>query len=461
MIESPELGTVGVGEATIPPILDLLRFLSINEANFVEQTKATYKLGIKFNDWARLGASYWHPFGTFGVPINRRPFYQAFLKAQAAGLDPQFNDFSLCAALGDADRFRFPETQATGPATGLRYALHFDATLVARYLRAYAERLGVKRLEKMVTTATPMENGFLRALTFSDGSTHEADLFIDCSGFRGILIEQVLRTGYEDWTHWLPCDRAVAMPTSSIEPRPPYTQAFARPAGWRWRIPLQHRTGNGYVYSSAHTSDDAAIADLVDQAGTPNVEPRMLRFTTGRRKLFWNKNVVALGLAAGFLEPLESTSIQLAISGVYNLLDHFPDMDFEASNISAYNAELIAEMSHIRDFIILHYCTTKRDDTEFWRDCAAMDLPNSLCERMDLYRYSGRIPNRPGELFTDLSWFYIYEGMDIRPDRYDPMMDVVQTEQLSEILQGLANETGKALSVAPYHDSFFAKSQLV
>ena len=458
VVESPDIGTVGVGEATIPPILDLLRFLSIDEANFVQQTQATYKLGIKFTDWGQLGEAYWHPFGTFGVPINRRPFYQAFLRAQAAGMKPRFNDFSLCAALGDADRFRFPDTQAEGPASGLRYALHFDAALVARYLRAYAERLGVKRLEKTVTTAAQREDGFLTALTFADGSFHAADLFIDCSGFRGVLIEQILHTGYEDWTRWLPCDRAVAMPTALSGPRPPYTQAFARPAGWRWRIPLQHRAGNGYVYSSACISDEAALADLTKQVGAPEAEPRFLRFTTGRRKAFWNKNVVALGLASGFLEPLESTSIHLAISGIYNLLDHFPDTDFEPTNTAAYNAELIAEMNHIRDFIILHYCMTRRDDSAFWLQCASMEVPETLRERIELYCRSARISNRPGELFTDVSWFYIYQGLGIQPDRYDPLMDVVPMEKFRDILGKLATATNSAARAARPHDSFFSSS---
>ena len=456
VVESPDIGTVGVGEATIPPILDLLRFLSIDEANFVAQTQATYKLGIRFTDWGRVGERYWHPFGTFGVPINRRPFYQAFLKARADGLRPRFHDFSLGAALGDAGLFRFPDPSGEGSAGGLRHALHFDAALVAKYLRLYAERLGVKRVEKTVTAAEQRADGFLTALSFSDGGTIAGDLFIDCSGFRGVLIEQILHTGYEDWTHWLPCDRAVAMPTGLDGPRPPFTEAFARPAGWRWRIPLQHRAGNGYVYASAHISDQDALDDLVAEAGPPAADPRVLRFTTGRRKLFWNRNVVALGLASGFLEPLESTSIHLVISGVYNLLDHFPDMAFEPANIAGYNAELAAEMAHIRDFIVLHYAVTRRDDTPFWRRCAEMVLPDSLRERLDLYRASGRIPNRPGELFTDVSWFYVYDGMGVQPDRHDPLMDVVQPAQFRDILGRLGAATAQALRAARPHDAFFA-----
>jgi len=318
VIESPDIGTVGVGEATIPPFLDLLRFLDINEADFVRHTQATYKLGIKFQDWREIGASYWHPFGTFGSSINRRPFHHAWQKAKAEGFKPRFNDFSLCAALGDQGRFLFPNPSDPGPIGGLRYALHFDAGLVARYLRAYAERLGVVRLERTVASATQRDDGFLDQLVFTDNTRLKADLYIDCSGFRGVLIEQVLKTGYLDWSAVLPCDRAVAVQTQLAGPRAPFTQASARPAGWRWRIPLQHRAGNGYVYSSAHISDDDAARDLLDQVGeTPVSDPRLVKFVTGRRRLFWNRNCVTLGLASGFLEPLESTSIHLVISGIY------------------------------------------------------------------------------------------------------------------------------------------------
>ena len=459
VIESPDIATVGVGEATIPPFIDLLRFLDINEADFVRQTGSTYKLGIKFTDWGRVGESYWHPFGAFGTAINRRPFHQAWLKAKAEGLAPHFNDFSLCAALGDAGKFRFPDPRVNGPEAGLRYALHFDAGLVARYLRAYAEHIGVKRLERTVSGATQRDDGFIDELVFSDGSRLQADLYIDCSGFRGLLIEQTLKTGYLDWSSWLPCDRAVALQTELSGPRPPYTEASARSAGWRWRIPLQHRVGNGHVYSSAHMSDEAALADLLGQvSGKPLTDPRVLKFTAGRRKQFWNRNCIALGLASGFLEPLESTSIHLAMSGAYNLLEHFPDRDFDPSLIADYNAELIDEIEHVRDFIILHYCATRRDDSPLWAHCQSMALPDSLADRMALYRAAGRIPQRPGELFTDLSWFYIYEGLGVAPRRHDPLMDVVSRDQLAQILGRLAGANASALRGAPSHDSYFAQA---
>jgi len=459
VIESPDIGTVGVGEATIPPIMDLLRFLSVNEQDFVRHTQSTYKLGIKFTDWSRIGESYWHPFGTFGSMINLRPFFHAWHKARADGLAPRFNDFSLCASLGDARKFRFLDTASQGPAAGLRYALHFDATLVARYLRRYAERLGVARLERTVVGATLRDDGFLDELKFSDGSALQADLYIDCSGFRGVLIEEVLGTGYLDWSAVLPCDRAVVFPTASAPARPPYTNSRARSAGWQWRIPLQHRVGNGYVYCSAHCSDEEAHDDLVHTVRErPLADPRVLRFVTGRRKRLWNRNCVALGLASGFLEPLESTSIHMVMSGVYKLLEHFPDRNFDRTNIDSYNTELIAESERIRDFIVLHYCLTQREDAPLWTYCRSMMLPDSLVQRIELYRRTGRIRVKAGELFTDLSWFYIFEGLGVRPDAYDPLMDVVTVTQLREIMASMAAETAAAAKSAPCHDSFFAAS---
>jgi tryptophan 7-halogenase len=456
VIESPDIGTVGVGEATIPPIIDLLRFLSINEEDFIRHTRSTFKLGIKFLDWRSIGESYWHPFGTFGAPVNRRPFFHAWHRARAQGMAPKFNDFSLCAALGDAGKFRFPEPAAKNPAAGLRYALHFDAALVAKYLRAYAEKLGVVCLTRTVAEVTQRENGLLDELIFTDGTRLRAELFLDCSGFRGLLIEQTLKTGYVDWSDNLPCDRAVAIPSELASPRTPYTQAHARSAGWRWRIPLQHRAGNGYVYSSAHIGDEQALQDLLQQVGEkPLAEPRYLRFLAGRRRLFWTRNCIALGLASGFLEPLESTSIHLVMSALYKLLEHFPDRSFASVNIDSYNRELIEEMESIRDFIILHYCLTMREDTPFWTYCRTMKLPDSLLQRIELYRHAGRIRPTPRELFTDMSWFYIFEGMGVTPERYDPLLDIVSAEQLRDLLGSLAQSVAALTAAAPSHDSYF------
>ena len=458
VIEAPEIGTVGVGEATIPPILDFLRFLAIDEADFIKHTQATYKLGIKFFDWHHIGHRYWHPFGTFGTPIDRRPPFHHWHRLKAAGLAPQFNDFSLCAALGDEDRCLFPDPKGSAPVAGLRYALHFDASLVARYLSAYAHRLGVVSLKKTVTGVTQTEAGFLDELIFSDQTRLKADFFIDCSGFRGVLIEKALQTGFTDWSAMLPCDRAVALTTHSKTARAPFTRAMARTAGWQWRIPQQHRVGNGYVYSSsAGITDQQALDDLLGVLGEePLAEPGFLRFVAGRRKLFWNKNCLAIGLASGFLEPLESTSIHLAMSGVYNLFNYFPDLNFDQANIDAYNEHLIDEIEIIRDFIVLHYCTTQRDDSELWRYCRNMPLSDGLRQKMELYKRTGRALPRHGELFSDLSWFYIYDGMGVDPDGYDPLADSVDLAQLRRITQAHGQAAAAALRRAPSHDSYFA-----
>jgi tryptophan 7-halogenase len=456
-VETPEIGSVGVGEATIPPFVDLLRFLGIDLQDFVRHTGATYKLGIRFADWQEPGSAYWHPFGGFGASINRRPFTHAWHRLRAEGAEPRLGDFSICTALGEEGRFRFPDPAAGNADGDIKFALHFDAALVARYLRAYAEALGVRRLERKAVGAAQRSDGFIEALLFADGERLDADLFIDCSGFNGVLIEQTLKAGYEDWSGLLPCDRAVAMPTAIAGPRAPYTQAIARPAGWRWSIPLQQRVGNGYVYCSAFASQEEAAADLMREVeGAGLAEPRHLRFTAGRRRRLWDRNCVALGLASGFLEPLESTSIHLAISGVYALLDHFPDLDFEPAEREAYNALVGGELERIRDFIVLHYVLSGRRDTPFWRAVGEIVLPDSLSERIERYRAAGRLARRPGELFTDLSWFYVLDGMGVRPRAYDPLMDVVQPAQFHDIVHRLKAEVVEAVRAAAPHDRFFA-----
>jgi tryptophan halogenase len=453
LIESPDIGIVGVGEATIPPIFDFLKLIEADLDAFLQATQATFKLGIKFQDWSRVGESYWHPFGSFGVSIDRRPFHHVWHKARAEGLDMAVPDFSLAAALGEAGRFAPPDPRAGGPLAGLRHALHFDAALVAKFLRDHAERRGVRRLEREVARAVLRDDGFIDALALTDGEQVKADFYIDCSGFRGLLIEQALETGYEDWTRWLPCDRAIAAPTAHTGPPAPYTLAVAQDAGWRWKIPLRHRVGNGYVYASQAIDDETALSELLAAIGEPLAEPRKLRFTTGRRKAFWNRNCVALGLASGFLEPLESTSIHLVCSGLYKLLDHFPDQDFAPSNIAAYNQALIAEYETFRDFIVLHYCATARDDTPFWRDRARAPVPASLAERMELYRACGRINTRPGELFTDLSWFYVLEGMGLRPRAHDPLVDASDFRQVRAILPRLAQQVTAVVAQSPTHET--------
>lgn len=456
LVESPDIPTVGVGEATIPPIVDFIKFLGIDQNDFIENVQATIKLGIRFDDWHHLGHRYWHPFGPFGLFIDRQPFYHFWHKAREQKLDVDLAHFNLEIAMAEANKFIFPGN-SSGIAQGLRYALHFDAGLVARYLRAYSERLGVTRLERSVSGVTRLPDGAIDTVQFKEGDNLKADLYIDCTGFRGLLIEGALQTGYVDWTHFLPNDRAVAMQVPNQIPRPPYTLATARPAGWQWRIPLQHRVGTGYVYSSAHVSDQVALDDLMTRPGNsePVTEPRVIKFVTGHRRALWNKNCVALGLASGFIEPLESTSIHLAISGVYCLLDHFPDMTFDPVNIAHYNAQLIDEYERVRDFIVLHYCTTQRTDTDYWLRCQQLTIPDTLFERMDIYRRTGRIFHKRHEVFVELSWFFVMEGMGLRPQSYDPLIDASDWEQVKQVMAGMRQNVAAAVSAAPSHDSFF------
>jgi tryptophan halogenase len=459
VIESGQIAPIGVGEASIPPFIDLLRLLGIETHEFVRATGATYKLGILYRDWLAPGHEYWHPFGTFGATVGRRPFHHYWHHAVAADLNPRIAEFSLCAALAEAGKFRFPDPRAQGVAAGMRYALHFDATTVAGYLRQFAAGLGVQRYERTVATATRRADGFIDEIIFTDGGRLGADLYIDCSGFQGVLIEQVLNSGYVDWGAVLPCDRAVAAPTAMSAAPPPYTLASARSAGWQWRIPLQQRFGNGYVYCSSHLSDAAAIDDLLGKVGAPLSEPRVLRFTAGHRQRLWSHNCVALGLACGFLEPLESTSIQLVINGVFNLLDHFPDRDFDPANIGAYNRELIEEFEHIRDFLVLHYWATRRIDTPFWRDVQTVRLPQTLVQRIELYQGTGRIRARAGELFTDLSWFYVFAGLGLRPAAPDPLIDATARAGAQRLIQALQQNIAREVRGAPSHESYFAAGQ--
>ena len=423
LIESEEIGTVGVGEATIPPIKLFNDTLGIDENAFVKATQGTFKLGIQFVDWGKLGHRYFHPFGAYARPFDMLPLHQFWLQAHQAGKASGLDDYCMAWAAAAAGKFAPPIEDPRNILSTYGYAYHFDAGLYARFLRTYAEARGVVRLEGKITSVQQDgQTGFVTGVTMADSRTVEGDLFIDCSGFRGLLIEDALKTGYEDWTHWLPCDRAMVAPCTSGE-LTPYTRSTARAAGWQWRIPLQHRTGNGYVYASSHISDEEAAQTLLANLdGAPLADLRPLRFVTGRRKQFWVKNVIAIGLASGFMEPLESTSLHLVQAGISKLLAFFPDLDFDPMVTEEFNRIAINETERIRDFIILHYRLTTRDDSALWRYCAQMDIPDTLQLKIDHFRRYGRLVQRDADLFGPPSWLAVHIGQMNWPEKLEPLL---------------------------------------
>ncbi|CAN7325529.1 tryptophan halogenase family protein [Massilia sp. LjRoot122] len=462
LIESEEIGIVGVGEASVPHIRMFNgQWLGIDEAEFVKRTQATAKLGIQFNDWGRIGDSYIHGFGAIGRSLGPLPFHQFWLKLHLAGRAGPIGAYSPQTVMAPQGRFAPGDRNAppNSPLGDIAYAYHFDATLYARFLRELAEERGVRRIEgKIVGVKRRAADGFIESVMLENGEAVGGELFIDCSGFRGLLIEGALETGYEDWSHWLPCDRAWAVPSESTAPITPYTRASAQAAGWQWRIPLQHRTGNGYVYASRHISDDEAAATLLANLdGRALADPRQLRFTTGMRKKFWNKNVVALGLASGFLEPLESTSIYLAQSGITRLLALFPRRDFDPLLADRYNRESAFEYERVRDFLILHYHATERDDSPFWNACRSMDIPDSLREAIALFRSDGRYFRHGEDFFALPSWVQVMLGQGILPRGYHPIVDEMPEEKLVEYVEGMRNTLAQAVSTMPSHQEWIAR----
>ncbi len=461
LVESDEIGTVGVGEATIPAINKFNRILEIDEDEFVRETQGSFKLGIEFVNWGHLGNRYIHGFGILGQELWTTDFHQYWLKMRLAGQSPDLEAYSITQRACRANKFmRADLSRPQSPLSQIVYAFHFDAGLYAKYLSRYSQARGVKRVEGRIErvhlheTAGPRE-GFVRSVQLADGQEIAGDLFIDCSGFRGLLIEQTLKTGYEDWTHWLPCDRAVAVPCESVKPLTPYTRSTAHRAGWQWRIPLQHRTGNGHVFCSSQISEDEATNVLLSNLdGRALAEPRTLRFVTGKRKKAWNRNVVAVGLASGFLEPLESTSIHLIQTAVARLITLFPDQGFSQPDIDEFNEQFDFEITRIRDFIILHYHLNQRTDSPFWTQCREMAVPESLKKRMALYQQRGRIFRESSELFTEVGWLQVMNGQGLMPQAYNPLVDLYDEAEIQEFLKGIREVIDRCVEVMPDHAEF-------
>ena len=460
LIESEQIGTVGVGEATIPHIRYFNQLLGLNEPDFLKKTNATFKIGIEFVNWGQIGESYFHSFSPYGVNMDGIHFHHYWLRhAMTEGALPP-DEYNLHCLASKRSLFTHPKPELRGSPLGtIEYAFQFDAGLYAKYMRGVAESRGVQRTEgKVVDVTKRSEDGFIESVTLESGESIKGDLFIDCSGFRGLLIEQALETGYDDWSHYLPCNRAVAQGCELDGPPIPYTRATAHKAGWQWRIPLQNRLGNGHVYCGDYISDDEAYEQLKSGLdGAPMGDPKFLRFTTGVRKKTWNKNVIALGLSAGFLEPLESTSIHLIQTAVARLMTNFPDKHFNQSDIDYYNRKTLLEFEQVRDFLILHYCATQRTDSPFWNYVRTMELPDSLQERIDIYMENGRLYRENNELFSENSWFAVFEGQNLRPKRYHPVIDNMSDEMLDRRMNDVRKTMHKCLEAYEDHQTYLHK----
>lgn len=450
LVESDQIGTVGVGEATIPTLLTLHELLKIKEQDCLAAAQGTFKLGISFENWRDLGADYIHSFGFTGKDCWAAGFQHFWLKGKKLGISKEFGEY--CKEWIAAKKNRF----AVLPGQALNYAYHIDASLYAKFLRKIAEENGAIRQEgKIKSIETDSESGFIQALLLESGQRIEGDLFVDCTGFIGLLIEKTLNVGYEDFTHWLPCDRAVAVQTESVGPPIPYTRSIAREAGWQWRIPLQHRVGNGLVFSSKHLSDDSAIdVVLKNIEGKPLTEPRVIRFEAGQRNQHWHKNCVAVGLASGFIEPLESTSIHLIQRSIIRLMQLFPYAGIRQPDVNEFNNQMKTEIEHIRDFIILHYHVTNRTDTPFWNQCRTMAIPDSLQHRIDLFKQTGRVFKVPGELFGENSWIQVMLGQGLYPEQYHPIVNMMSDDELQRFLSGINSAAENLVSQLPDHQRF-------
>ncbi|MDE2597195.1 MAG: tryptophan 7-halogenase [Sphingomonadales bacterium] len=461
LVESEAIGTIGVGEATIPAIKKYNDLLGLDENEFMARTQASFKMGIQFVDWWRKGQSYIHGFGVIGQDWEWLRMHHYWLKAHQQGRADDFAAYSINTAAALENKFvRAQPEMGDSPLGHIAHAFQFDAALFARFLSGYAQDRGVRRREgKIVDVTLRAEDGFIDSVTMDDGEVIAADLFIDCSGFRGLFINQALKVGFDDWSHWLPCDRAIAVPCERSANFTPYTRSTAHDAGWQWRIPLQHRTGNGHVYASQFIDDaEAERVLLANLDGAQRADPFRVEFKAGKRRELWHKNCVAIGLAGGFLEPLESTSLHLVQAGIIRMVRLLPDAGFDAATIAEFNRQTDFEFERIRDFIILHYKATERSDTPFWDYCRTMEVPATLQRKMDLWMANGRIFREDEELFAEESWIQVFLGQGMVPRGYDPLVDIKSDAQLSQYLGNIASVIGKCVKVMPSHADYIAKT---
>ncbi|MGD2006757.1 MAG: tryptophan 7-halogenase [Cellvibrionales bacterium] len=450
LVESEEIGTVGVGEATIPTLLTLHELLKIKEQDFISAVGGTFKLGISFENWHDVGKNYIHSFGFTGKDCWAAGFQHFWLKGKELGISKEFGEY--CNEWLAAKHNRF----AVLPNQNLNYAYHFDSARYATFLRKIAEEYGAERVEGKIQQVTQnAETGFIESLQLDGGRVIQGDFFVDCTGFRGLLIEQTLHAGYDDWQHWLPCDSALAVQTENVRPPLPYTRSIAHEAGWQWRIPLQHRTGNGMVYCSKFWSRDEAEARLrANLEGDLVTEPRPIKFQTGTRRRHWVKNCVAVGLSSGFMEPLESTSIHLIQRSVVRFMQMFPHDGVRQPDIDEFNSQMMFEIENIRDFIILHYHVTDRTDTPFWRHCRTMEIPDSLRHRIELFKETGRVFKVPTELFGENSWTQVMLGQGLQPEQYHPIVNMMDEQELRDFLNGIHNSVAGLVNQLPEHQRF-------